>query len=70
MISWLNRKKTFIALSSSKVEYTVANIDGYEAIWLCKFPAGLFDQELDPTVIIRVVSNSIRIQSFTVGPST
>jgi hypothetical protein len=51
MISWFSRKQTFVALSSAEAEYMAASTASCEAIWLRKLLAGLFDQELDPTVI-------------------
>jgi hypothetical protein len=51
MISWFSRKQTSVALSSTKAKYTTANIASHEAIWLHKLLAGLFDQELDTTII-------------------
>jgi hypothetical protein len=51
MISWFSRKQTSMALSSTEAEYMAASTASCEAIWLCKLLAGLFDQELDPTVI-------------------
>jgi hypothetical protein len=51
MISWLSRKKTLVALSTSKVEYIAANFASREAMWLRKLLAGLFDLELEPTLI-------------------
>jgi hypothetical protein len=51
MISWFNRKQTSVALSSAEAEYMAASTASCEAIWLHKLLAGLFDQELDPTVI-------------------
>jgi hypothetical protein len=40
-----------MALSSKKTKYMAASTNSYEAICLCKLLVGLFDQELDPTVI-------------------
>jgi hypothetical protein len=40
-----------VALSSTEAEYMAASMASCEAIWLRKLLAGLFDQELDPTVI-------------------
>jgi hypothetical protein len=51
MISWFSRKQTSVALSSAEAEYMAASTASCEAIWLRKLLAGLFDQELDPTVI-------------------
>jgi hypothetical protein len=51
MVSWFSRKQTFVALSSTKTEYMAASTTSCEAIWLRKLLAGLFDKELEPTVI-------------------
>lgn len=40
-----------MALSSIEVEYIVASTMNCEAIWIRKLLAGLFYQDLDPTVI-------------------
>ena len=34
MISWMRRKKTFVALNIVKEEYIAANLASCEAIWL------------------------------------
>jgi hypothetical protein len=51
IVSWYNKKQTFMALSSMKVEYVAANLAICEAIWLHKLLAGLFGEELEPTMI-------------------
>jgi hypothetical protein len=51
MISWFSRKQSSVALSLAKTEYMAAIMASCEAIWLRKLLVGLFDQELDPTVI-------------------
>jgi hypothetical protein len=51
MITWFNRKQTFVALSSTEAEYMAVSMASCEAIWLHKLLTGLFDQELEPTVI-------------------
>jgi hypothetical protein len=51
MISWFSKKQTFVALSSAEAKYMATTTTSCEAIWLRKLLAGLFDQELDPTVI-------------------
>ena len=51
MISWLRRKKTSVALSTTKAEYIIASVVSHEAMWLRKLLAGLFDLELEPTLI-------------------
>jgi len=40
-----------------------------EAIWMRKIMVGLFGQQMDPTMIMRVVSNSLIIKFFMIGPS-
>jgi hypothetical protein len=64
-VSWFSRKKKSVALSLAKTEYMAASQASCEAIWLRKMLVGLFGQEMPLivyTVIIRVVSNSPRIQ--------
>ena len=48
MISWLSRKKTSVALNISEAEYIAVSP---EAVWIWKFLAGIFDLELEPTLI-------------------
>jgi hypothetical protein len=49
--SWFHKKQTSVAPSSTKVEYMAASMASCQAIWLRKLLTGLFDQELEPTVI-------------------
>ena len=51
MISWLSRKHTSMALSTTETEYIVASVASREVAWLRKLLAGLFDLELEPTLI-------------------
>jgi hypothetical protein len=51
MILWLRRKHTLVALSTSEVEYIATNVASREAVWLLKLLAGLFDLELELTLI-------------------
>jgi hypothetical protein len=51
MISWLRRKQTSVALSTSEAEYIAASVASREAVWLRKLLAGIFDLELEPTLI-------------------
>jgi hypothetical protein len=51
MISWISRKKNFVELSTTKVEYITASFASREAVWLQKLLAGLFYQELETTLI-------------------
>ena len=52
MISWFSRKKSSVALSTVEVEYLVAYSTSCEAIWIQKLMSGLFNLELDTTVIL------------------
>jgi hypothetical protein len=51
MISWLSRKQTSVALSTSEAEYITRSVESREAVWLQKLLAGIFDLELEPTLI-------------------
>jgi hypothetical protein len=52
MISWLSRKQTSVALNTAEAEYIAAtSVASREAVWLRKLLAGLFDLELEPTLI-------------------
>jgi hypothetical protein len=52
MITGLNKKQTFVALSLVEAEYMVASMASCEAIWLHKLLiTRLFDQELEPMMI-------------------
>ena len=52
MISWFSRKQSSVALSTAEAEYIEACSASCEAIWLRKLMSGLFDLELDTTVIL------------------
>ena len=52
MISWFSKKPFIVALSTVEAEYIIACSASCEAIWLQKRMSGLFDMELDITVII------------------
>ena len=68
--SWFRRKQTSVALSSADAKYMATILASCEAIWLHKMLTGLFGQELEPTVIVRVALNSQRIQCYMIGPKT
>jgi hypothetical protein len=51
MISWLSRKQSSMALSTTEIEYIAASVASREAVWLRKLLARLFDLELEPTLI-------------------
>lgn len=51
VISYFSMKQTFMALSSTKVKYIETSNASHEVIWLHKLLAGMFERELDPTII-------------------
>ena len=52
MISWFSRKQSSVALSTAKAEYIAACSASCEAIWLQNLMLGLFNLELDTTMIL------------------
>ena len=52
MISWFSRKQSNVSLSTAEAEYIAACSASCEAIWLRKLMSGLFNLELDTTVIL------------------
>ena len=52
MISWFSRKQSSVVLSTAEAEYIASYSANCEAIWLRKLMSGLFDLELDTTVIL------------------
>jgi len=52
MTSWQSRKQSSIALNTAEAEYIVACSASCEAIWLRKLLTGLFDLEMEATVIL------------------
>eukprot|EP00253_Pinus_taeda_P013786 PITA_13786 len=51
MISWSSKKQTFVALSTTEVEYIAACSTCCEVVWLHKLFAGLFDKVLESTIV-------------------
>ena len=51
MISWLSRKQTSISLSTSEVEYITPSMESRGVVWLRKLLDGIFDLDLEPTLI-------------------
>ena len=51
MISWFSRKQSYVALSTTEVEYVAACSASCEAVWLRKILSDLFDLQLDATCI-------------------
>jgi hypothetical protein len=52
MTSWQSRKQYSISLSTTEAYYIVACSASFEAIWLRKLLIGLFDLEMEATVIL------------------
>jgi hypothetical protein len=52
MTSWQSRKQSSIALSTAEAKYIVACSASCEAIWLRKLLTGLFDLEMEATMIL------------------
>ena len=52
MISWFSRKQSSVSLSMTEAEYIAACYASCEAIWLRKLMSGLFNLELDTTMIL------------------
>jgi transposase InsO family protein len=52
MTSWKSRKQSSIALSTTEAEYIAACSASCEAIWLRKLLTGLFDLEMEATMIL------------------
>ena len=52
MISWFSKKQSSVALNMTEAEYIVACSTNCEEIWLQKLMSGLFDMELDTTMIL------------------
>ena len=52
MISLFSRKQSSVALSKAEAEYLVAYSTSCEAIWIQKLMSGLFNLELDTTMIL------------------
>ena len=52
MISWFSKKHSIVSLSTAEAEYIATCSASCEAIWLQKLMSGLFDMDLDTTMII------------------
>jgi hypothetical protein len=52
MTSWHNRKKSNISLSMAEAKYIAACSASCEAVWLRKLLTGLFDMDMEATVIL------------------
>ena len=51
MISWSSRNKVLVSQRTTEDEYTTASTACREAVWLRKLHGGLFDVNIDPTMI-------------------
>jgi hypothetical protein len=51
MISWISRKKTYVALSTTEVKYIAVSVAICEVVWLQKLLAGIFYLKLEMTLI-------------------
>jgi hypothetical protein len=51
MISWLRRKQPSMELNTSEAGYITTSVAIHEGVWLQKLLAGIFDLELEPTLI-------------------
>ena len=51
MISWFSKKQSSVSLSIAEAEYITAFSACCEAIWLWKLMSGIFNMELDTTII-------------------
>ena len=61
MISWICRKQSLVAQSSTEVEYIAAAMASREAVWLRKLLVGLFGQAMNPTIIHCHNQSSIKL---------
>jgi hypothetical protein len=51
MVSWCSRKQTYVALSTTEVEYIALSMSVCEVVWLHKILAYLSKHVLDSTII-------------------
>jgi hypothetical protein len=52
MTSWKSRKQSIISLSMAEEEYIAACFPSCEAIWICNLLKGLFDLDMEATMIL------------------
>jgi hypothetical protein len=50
MVSWCSGKQSFVALSTTEVEYIALSVAFCEAVWLRNLMTDLFDQEMDTII--------------------
>ena len=51
VVSWFSRKQKSVALSLAEAEYMAASMAACEVMWLRKLLVGLFECELEATVV-------------------
>jgi hypothetical protein len=51
MVFWCSRKPNFVALSTTEAEYIALCVAVYEAVWIHKLLADLFEHDMDSTII-------------------
>jgi hypothetical protein len=51
MVSLLRRKQTSLSLGTIEADHIEAIVEIHEVVWLQKLLVGLFDLELEPTLI-------------------
>jgi hypothetical protein len=51
MVSWCSRKKTYVALSTTKAEYIALSMSVHEVVWIHNILAYLSKHVMDSTII-------------------
>ena len=67
MISWFSKKQSSVSLSMTRVEYIATFSASCEAIWIQKLMSGLFDMDLDTTMILCDNQSCIKMTKNPVG---
>ena len=65
MTSWCSKKQSCVAQSIAEAEYVAACMAAKEAMWLHKLLSGLFDEMVEPTMIMRDNQSCVK---FSVNP--
>ena len=61
MISWFSKKQSSVSLIIAEEEYIAYFSSSCEEIWIKKLVSGLFDMELDTTMIIHDNQSCIKM---------
>ena len=61
VVSWFSKKQKSVALSSAEAEYMAASMAAYEGMWVRKLLAGLFECELEATIVHYDNQSGIRL---------